>query len=87
MQRKTHIVVRQGHCGHRKFCRAKVVHLWRAGRPLPREDKNLLRKIKMVPLPMGASPINAHSMHTDFRENGRFTYEFFAVLFSDIFAM
>jgi len=38
-------------------------------------------------LPMGAWPINAHSMRTDFRESSRFTYEFFAVLFSDIFAV
>ena len=35
----------------------------------------------------GAWPINAHSMRTDFRENSRFTYEFFAVLISEEFAV
>ena len=30
---------------------------------------------------------NAHSMRTDFRGNSRFTYEIFAVLFSDTFAV
>ena len=30
---------------------------------------------------------NADSMRTDFRGNSRFTYEFFAVLFSDTFAV
>ena len=30
---------------------------------------------------------NAYSMRTDFWGNGRFTYEFFAVLFSDTFAV
>ena len=37
----------------------------------------------MVPLPVVASPKYACSMRTDFLRNNRFTYEFFAGLFSD----
>ena len=41
----------------------------------------------MVPLPGGCVAEYAHSMRTDFRGNSRFTYEFFAVLFSEAFAV
>ena len=74
--------------GHGKFRRAKSCSsAGPAASSLPREDKNLLREMKMVPLPVGAWPKNAHSMRTDFWGNSRFTYGFFAVLFSDTFAL
>ena len=41
----------------------------------------------MVPLRVGDWPKKAHSMRTDFWGNSRFTYEAFAALFSDTFAV
>ena len=52
--------------GHRKFCRVKSCSsAGPAANSPPREDKNLLREMKMVPLPVGASPKKAVSKYAD----------------------
>ena len=54
---KTHVGVRQANCGAWEVLPGKKLFIrWPAGEPLPRYDKNLLRKMKMVPLPVGAWP-------------------------------
>ena len=69
--------------GMGSFAGQKVVH------PLARRASPSLDRIKiccegkMVPLRVVASPKYACSMRTDFLRNNRFTYEFFAGLFSD----
>ena len=47
----------QAHCGARKVSPGKKLFIrWPGGEPLPRYDENLLRKMKMVHLPVGVWP-------------------------------
>jgi hypothetical protein len=61
------------------FAGQKVVHPL-ARRRAPLDGKNLLRKMKMVPLRVGAEPKNAPSMRAIFLPNNQFTYGIFAVI-------
>ena len=49
-------------------------------------NRRICSKNENGPPPGGCAAENAHSMRTDFWGNSRFTYEFFAMIFSDTFA-